>query len=435
MGIDSETLWTPKIVWPEGKQFAFTVFDDADWETLENVGGVYSLLADCGLRTTKSCWVVRGDPDKGYAGGANRRRRRPLAMAAATCSRRDSRSAGTARTWHSLPRRELTGRRWRSSPSFSAIIPSRPRITPVDEAIYWGSDRLTGFHSFLYNLLTALSQQPASIAATSKATNTSGATCAGRRSSISAISSFRTSTRCGAARSCRTTTRTGRTSTIGLPRPTAPRCSDLIAASPSGSRTSWRRRGAPASCTPTSPTVSPRGGKVDPQFEQLVRRLAAKNGWFVPVTTLLDYLLSVRRRHEITPVERRRLESALADDKAVRWYELSGSGRVRCSHRSESAMHLDFVDYREELTAAVAAFNRRLADGGQTLSVPGVAGARVAAEARRQKDLPGILRGRRRRGASPRRLHAQTPAVLPRTRRLSIGDFQLPISEGVVNRR
>ncbi len=43
--------------WPEGKQFAFSVFDDTDLATFENVSGVYALLKDCGFRTTKSCWV------------------------------------------------------------------------------------------------------------------------------------------------------------------------------------------------------------------------------------------------------------------------------------------------------------------------------------------------------------------------------------------
>ena len=31
-------------------------------------------------------------------------------------------------------------------------------------------------------------------------------------------------------------------------------------------------------------------GKLHPRFEELMRRLAQKNGWFVPVSTLLDFL-------------------------------------------------------------------------------------------------------------------------------------------------
>jgi len=50
------------------------------------------------------------------------------------------------------------------------------------------------------------------------------------------------------------------------------------------------------------------GGRVQPRFERLMRRLAGKNGWFVPVTTLLDHLLERRGTAEITSSQRARLE-------------------------------------------------------------------------------------------------------------------------------
>lgn len=33
-----------RIDWPDGKAFAFTIFDDTDFPTLDNVGPVYALL-------------------------------------------------------------------------------------------------------------------------------------------------------------------------------------------------------------------------------------------------------------------------------------------------------------------------------------------------------------------------------------------------------
>ncbi|MCX6834767.1 MAG: hypothetical protein NTW07_06465 [candidate division Zixibacteria bacterium] len=54
--------------WPDGKSFAFTVFDDTDNATLANVSEVYRLLADLGIRTTKSVWPSRApevDPSSG----------------------------------------------------------------------------------------------------------------------------------------------------------------------------------------------------------------------------------------------------------------------------------------------------------------------------------------------------------------------------------
>ena len=47
-----------RILWPDGKRFAFTVFDDADNDRLENVRPVYDFLASLGVFTTKSVWTL-----------------------------------------------------------------------------------------------------------------------------------------------------------------------------------------------------------------------------------------------------------------------------------------------------------------------------------------------------------------------------------------
>jgi hypothetical protein len=43
---------------PAGKRFAFSVLDDTDDSTLENVGPVYAMLRDFGFRTTKTVWPL-----------------------------------------------------------------------------------------------------------------------------------------------------------------------------------------------------------------------------------------------------------------------------------------------------------------------------------------------------------------------------------------
>jgi len=43
---------------PAGKTFAFSILDDTDDATLENVRPVYDLLSDLGFRTTKTVWPV-----------------------------------------------------------------------------------------------------------------------------------------------------------------------------------------------------------------------------------------------------------------------------------------------------------------------------------------------------------------------------------------
>jgi hypothetical protein len=43
---------------PQGKRFAFTILDDTDDATLENVKPVYDALKAHGIRTTKTVWPV-----------------------------------------------------------------------------------------------------------------------------------------------------------------------------------------------------------------------------------------------------------------------------------------------------------------------------------------------------------------------------------------
>ena len=48
----------PAVEWPGGRDFAFTVIDDPDAQTLGDSREAYGLLKDLGFRTTKAIWVV-----------------------------------------------------------------------------------------------------------------------------------------------------------------------------------------------------------------------------------------------------------------------------------------------------------------------------------------------------------------------------------------
>ncbi|MBL7860696.1 MAG: hypothetical protein JNJ65_05990 [Cyclobacteriaceae bacterium] len=54
------------MIWPEGKQFAFTIIDDTDNATLSNVKPVYDFLYSIGLKTTKTVWIY--PPKDSYTG-------------------------------------------------------------------------------------------------------------------------------------------------------------------------------------------------------------------------------------------------------------------------------------------------------------------------------------------------------------------------------
>ena len=98
-------------------------------------------------------------------------------------------------------------------------------------------------------------------------------------------------------------------------------------------------------------------------------------------------------------------------------------------------MHIDFVDFREELTGAVADFNRRLVR------------RRSDAACSRRRRFPNGCRGFPAENSSRNTASPPTPSGQVRGGYMlkhqefrigkdtcSIGDFQLPISEGVVNR-
>src|SRR5688572_21505427 len=72
---------TPNVRWPEGKAFAFTIFDDPDGQSYDDGRVVYSFLADLGFRTTRGVWpgpAVRS-PNSGGETCENLRYRRHTA--------------------------------------------------------------------------------------------------------------------------------------------------------------------------------------------------------------------------------------------------------------------------------------------------------------------------------------------------------------------
>jgi hypothetical protein len=55
---------------PGDKRFAFSIFDDTDLSTVGNVYPVYRLLAELGIRTTKSVWPL-ASVNEGWHGGSS----------------------------------------------------------------------------------------------------------------------------------------------------------------------------------------------------------------------------------------------------------------------------------------------------------------------------------------------------------------------------
>ncbi len=296
---------TPKISWPDNKQFAFTVFDDTDLATLENVGGVYSFLADCGFRTTKSCWPVAGDPNNGKFPGQ-------------TCDDADYlqwvldlQSNGFEigwhnSSWHGLPRDEI----FAAMEKFAKIFHGYP-VTGANhsdgEGIYWGSDRLTGTHTLLYNLLTGYRNRGKYRGHVEGDEHFWGDLC---KEKIKYFRNF-TFQDINTMKTC---------PFMPYHDPEKPYVNYWFASSDGHDVRNFNK----CISEKNQDRLEEEGGacimythfakgfieewKLDPKFQKLMARLANKNGWFVPVVTLLDYLLKVNGHHKITDAQRRRLE-------------------------------------------------------------------------------------------------------------------------------
>src|SRR5947209_2288232 len=142
---------TNRIQWPEGKEFAFTIWDDTDYQTVDHVSAVYSFLADIGLRTTKSVWPIRGSKspeiwgatcdDKQYLKWVLDLQQKGFEIAVHNVTSYTSTRAETA---HGLE----TFRRLFGHYPFTMANHSG-----CNEAIYWGNCRLTGINQVVYNLL------------------------------------------------------------------------------------------------------------------------------------------------------------------------------------------------------------------------------------------------------------------------------------------
>jgi hypothetical protein len=145
---------TPRIDWPEGKRFAFTAFDDADYDRLHNVRPVYDFLTRLGLRTTKSVWTLAAPADA-RLGGLSTEDSEYLTWA------RSLQSAGFEIGFHGA--RSVSSERAitiqalaRFHEQFGQDPCTMSNHFQNTESIYWGAARLSGWRQFVYRVANAL---------------------------------------------------------------------------------------------------------------------------------------------------------------------------------------------------------------------------------------------------------------------------------------
>lgn len=301
-----------KIEWPDNKDFAFTIFDDTDHATLENVKPVYDFLGEMGFRTTKSVWPSRGKgtpiwsgdtcEDEGYARWLMDLQKQGFEI------------GYHMNTYHSSTRDEIIKGLERFRELFGHDPYTMANHTGCADDIYWGPDRLTGIHKGIYNLMTRYKNKGKFRGHIEGDKHFWGDLC---RQHIKYCRNF-------AFRDINTL---NHCPFMPYHDPDRPYVKNWFASSDGPRLESFNKLlseknqdqlASDGGCCIVYTHLGVLffdNGKINARFMELMKRLSKKNGWFVPVNTLLDYLMEKNGRHEISKSERSRLERRWLIDK------------------------------------------------------------------------------------------------------------------------
>jgi len=296
-----------QIKWPDGKAFAFTIFDDPDFDTAENVAAIYSFLSDMGLRTTKAVWPIRGHGSP-KIGGATCEDEQYLEWIL-KLQKEGFEIALHNVTYHTSTREETA----RGIEAFHRLFGHYPESmanhSGCQESIYWESARVSGMQRLIYNALNL---------------KLDGKNY-GSQGHVEASPLFWGDL-------CKEKIRYVRNFVLGdintlkacpmMPYydPARPYVNFWFSASEGASIDSFnamlneknqdrlaRENGACIMYTHFAKGFV-ENDKINHQFRDHIKRLVSLNGWFVPVHTLLDFIVQVKGRRDISPAEKKGLE-------------------------------------------------------------------------------------------------------------------------------
>lgn len=294
-----------RIEWPDGKAFAFTVFDDTDLATLQNVAPVYDLLGELGIRTTKSVWSIKGagTPDIGGLTCEDAAYRSWTVELQAAGFEIGSHGA----TYMTSARAQVI----RAMDRFREIYGHDPNSlanhSGCAESIYWGDDRASGAARLAYNVMTGFRRRGAFRGHREGDPLFWGDLC---RERVRYVRNF-TYQDVNTLAAC---------PVMPYHDPDRPYVNAWFASSEGADVLAFNRclsesnqdrlEAEGGACIMYAHFASGfwSDGGLSPRFKELMARLAAKNGWFVPVATLLDYLAERQGRTVLTATQRRRLE-------------------------------------------------------------------------------------------------------------------------------
>jgi hypothetical protein len=281
------------------------VFDDTDLSTLENVSPVYKFLEDLGFRTTKSVWSVRGAGTPQIGGTTCED---PDYLAWTLELQASGFEIGSHGATYLTASRDLVDR---SIERFREMYGHYPLAMAnhagCAESIYWGPDRVSGVNRLAYKLMTHNSRTGYFRGHKEGDPLFWGDIC---KAKIRYVRNF-TYADINTLAAC---------PMMPYHDPERPFVNHWFASSEGADVNAFNRCVSEANqdrleaqggaCIMYTHFASGffRDGTVNPRFKQLMERLAQKDGWFVPVTTLLDHLSAEHGKSVITNDQRRGLE-------------------------------------------------------------------------------------------------------------------------------
>lgn len=293
------------VPWPDGKRFAFSIFDDPDSQTLEDSCAVYSVLRNLGLRTTKGLWPiapVRQASDHG-----------------ATCGNPEYldwclelQRSGFEMGLHNVTSHTSTREETRAGlDEFTRQFGAHPSILAqhyyCNEAVYWADQRLTGVLRLAYNLCTFFRNRGRFRGNREGDALFWGDLC---RDRIRYVRNF-VFAEVNTLRAC---------SFFPYHDPARPyvnywycssegsACREFVNTLSEVNQDKLEEDGGLCIMYVHFGHGFHDNGQLNTRFRQLMERLAKKNGWFVPVSKILDFLRERNGNHVITNAERAALE-------------------------------------------------------------------------------------------------------------------------------
>jgi hypothetical protein len=300
--------------WPEGRRFAFTIFDDPDGQPFKTTQLVYSFLADLGFRTTIGVWPLdlRHATNSGGETCANPEYRALL---------QELQRKGFEIGFHLAgPFNSTRAEIIEALDLFKLYFghdPSAMANHYNSDAIYWGPARLSGWRRTVYNVATLGRTRNQHFGHVEGHSNYWGDVCRDRirycRNFVYAdINTLLINPWMPYADPERPFVRYWYSSSEGHQAPS------FLKTLQDANQDRLEGEGGASIMYTHFGHGYVRNGKLIPEFRRAMERLARKNGWFVPVTTLLDYLASSRGVTMLTDGIRGRMETRWLWEKLFR---------------------------------------------------------------------------------------------------------------------